>query len=84
MLTGAPQITLCGAFCAKEDTMLEPRNLLLTGFVLLLLGFFIPFLILLHFIPSTFLLNFIAFGASIVGLILGFIGIAFYVERHRR
>ncbi len=64
--------------------MLEPRNLLLIGFVLLLLGFFIPFLILLHLIPSTFLVNFIAFGASIVGLILGFIGIAFYIERHRK
>ncbi len=64
--------------------MFEPRNLLLIGFVMLLLGFFIPFLILLHLIPSTFAVNFLAFGFSIVGLLLGFIGIAFYIERHRR
>ncbi len=64
--------------------MLEPRNLLLIGFALLLLGFLIPFLIVLHLIPSTFFLNFFAFGASIVGLILGFIGIAYYLQRNRK
>ncbi len=64
--------------------MMEPRNFLLIGFVLMLLGFILPFLMLMHTIPSTFLLNFVAYAASFVGLVLGFIGIAFYVQRHRK
>ncbi len=64
--------------------MMEPRKLMLIGFVLLLLGFGLPFLMLLQYIPSTFFLNFFAYSASTLGLILGFIGIAFYVRQNRK
>ncbi len=63
---------------------MESRNLMLIGFLLLLLGFVLPFLMLLHYIPSTFFLNFFAYGASMVGLLLGFIGIALYMRRNRK
>lgn len=64
--------------------MLESRKLMLIGFVLLLLGAGLPFLMLLNYIPSTFFLNFFAYGASTVGLILGFIGIALYMRQNRK
>jgi hypothetical protein len=63
---------------------MESRKLMLIGFVLLLLGFGLPFLMLLGYLPSTFFLNFFSYGASTVGLILGFIGIAFYMRRNRK
>lgn len=62
---------------------MHPRNLALIGFVLVLLGFVVPFLIVLQVLPSTFLLNFLSYGASIVGLFLGMIGAAMYVRIHR-
>ncbi len=61
---------------------MESGKLMLIGVVLLILGFVVPFLMLLQVIPSTFFLNFFAYGASTVGLILGFLGIALYI-RHR-
>ncbi len=63
---------------------MESRNLMLIGFVLLLLGFVLPFLMLLGYIPSTFFLNFFSYSASTLGLLLGFIGIALYMRRNRK
>jgi len=48
------------------------------GFVLLLTGLVLPFLMVLGLVESTFLLNFLAYGSSTAGLILGFVGIARY------
>ena len=52
----------------------DPRFLLSLGLLLLLLGFALPLLMVLHLLESTLLLNFIAWGASVSGLFLGFIG----------
>jgi hypothetical protein len=57
---------------------------ILIGFVLVLLGAVLPFLMVLHYLESTFFLNFFAYGASMVGLILGLIGASQYVNEHRR
>lgn len=54
----------------------EPRFLLSLGLILLFSGWIIPLLIIMHIIPSTFFLNFVAWGASVSGLFLGFIGVA--------
>jgi glucan phosphoethanolaminetransferase (alkaline phosphatase superfamily) len=62
---------------------MQPRNLILIGFVLLLLGFVIPFLIVVRVIPSTFFLNFLSYAASMLGLFLGMIGAVMYVRIHR-
>ena len=56
--------------------MISPRFLLNLGLVLLLMGWLIPFLIILYVIPSTLFLNFLGWGLSISGLFLGFIGAA--------
>ena len=56
--------------------MTNPRFILSLGFILLLMGWIIPFLIILYIIPSTLFLNFLSWGLSVSGLFLGFIGTA--------
>lgn len=58
--------------------------LIVIGFLLSLTGVILPFLIVLHILPSTFFLNFFSYGASILGLFLGMIGVAYYVRRNRK
>ena len=60
--------------------MRSPRFLLILGLFLMLLGIVLPFLMVIHVVPSTFLLNFFSWGASVVGLALGMIGVATYVK----
>ena len=62
----------------------DPRLLLGIGFVLLLVGFALPALMILAMLKSTFFLNFLSYAASFVGLVLGFIGSVLYVGRHRK
>jgi hypothetical protein len=53
-------------------------KLIIVGFVLLLVGVVLPFLMVLGLVESTLLLSFLAYGSSTAGLILGFVGIAQY------
>ena len=59
---------------------MHPRNIILIGFVLVLIGFVVPLLMTLRAIPSTWFLNFLSFAASICGLFLGLIGAAWYTR----
>lgn len=65
--------------------MNSPRYVIyiLIGFLLVLLGAVLPFLIVMQVIESTFFLNFLAYGASMVGLVLGLIGATLYVRDSR-
>ncbi len=64
--------------------MLEhPERLLILATVLLLFGVIMPFLMVIHVVESTFFLNFLSFTASILGSLLGFVGIALYQIRRR-
>jgi hypothetical protein len=62
----------------------NPITVLLAGFALLLVGFALPALMILQMLPSTFFLNFLSYGASFVGLMLGFIGSILITTRGRR
>jgi len=62
----------------------DPRLILVIGFVLVLAGAVLPWLMVLQIIKSTFALNFLAAGASVAGLILGVIGTAYYARLRRR
>ena len=53
------------------------------GFVLVLLGVILPFLMVLRTIQPSFLLGFLSFAASVVGLVLGLIGAALHVRGNR-
>ena len=59
---------------------LSPGWMIGLGFLLVLAGAVIPWLIVLQVIPSTFALNFLSFGASMVGLMLGVAGTAYLVR----
>jgi membrane associated rhomboid family serine protease len=50
----------------------------------MVLGVILPFLMVLHIIASTFFLNFFSYTASLVGLILGLIGSAYYVRLKKK
>lgn len=63
---------------------MRPNRLMVIGFLLVLVGAVLPFLMVLRFVPSTYLLNFIAFAASTVGIFLGIISVAMYVGNTRR
>jgi hypothetical protein len=63
---------------------MPPWSLIALGFLLSMMGVALPFLMLIHLIPSTFFLNFFSFTASMIGLILGIIGVAMYVQHHRK
>jgi len=67
--------------------MSSPHHLvyILIGFVLVVLGAVLPFLMVMRVLEPTFLLSFVSYGASIIGLFLGFIGATMYVrERHNK
>lgn len=63
---------------------LSPGKIILIGFVLVLLGVALPFLMVIKVLPSTFFLNFFSFAASVFGLMLGMYGAATYVRNQRR
>jgi hypothetical protein len=54
------------------------------GFVLVLAGFVLPFLMVLRVIPPSFALSFFSYAASTAGLFLGLIGVAMQMPRRRR
>lgn len=54
----------------------SPWKTFLLGLVLVLLGVVVPLLMVLEVIGAGFLLSFIAYGASIAGLFIGFLGAA--------
>lgn len=62
----------------------SPRFLLSLGFILLLLGSIIPFLIVIHVLSSTFMVNFLAWIATTSGMFLGYIGLAMSVKKNRK
>ncbi len=61
-----------------------PARLILIGFALLLLGFILPFLMVLQLLESTLLLNFIAYLTSFFGLLAGLSGIVTYARERKK
>jgi len=58
----------------------NPRNILILGFILVLLGAVLPALMVFRVIDPTFFLSFVSFGSSVMGLFLGLVGTAYYVR----
>lgn len=57
-----------------------PLFYILIGFVLVVIGAVMPFLMVMQIVRSTIFLNFISYAASISGLLLGILGAALYVR----
>ena len=63
---------------------LRPGTMMLIGFGLLVCGIVIPFLMVIGEMTPGFPLLFLAYIASMGGLILGLIGAALYARDRRR
>jgi hypothetical protein len=61
----------------------HPKATMLVGFIFVLLGVVLPFLMVLKMIQATFFLSFLSFGFSVSGLLLGIVGAASYVKISR-
>ena len=66
----------------KNET--SPTLILSVGFLLVLLGAVLPFLMLLQVLSASFWLSFVSYTATVLGLFLGLIGAASYVQFNRR
>jgi len=58
--------------------------MMLIGFILMLFGIIIPFLMVIGEMEPGFLLLFLSYAASVSGLILGLIGTALYARERRQ
>lgn len=61
----------------------NPLRLIMIGFALLIMGAALPFLMVIGVLTSTLSLNFMAYACSVVGFIVGFIGMAQYRRRSK-
>lgn len=62
---------------------MQPWQMIVLGFVLVLFGFVAPFLMVMRVIESSIVLNVLSYLASVMGLFLGLIGAALYIRSHR-
>lgn len=62
----------------------SPKLLLFIGFVGLVVGVVLPFLMTIRVIEPTLLLNFLAYIASFGGLVVGIAGTVLYWQDTRR
>ncbi|MCS6993443.1 MAG: hypothetical protein N2117_09300 [Anaerolineales bacterium] len=65
---------------------MNPRfayQLIAAAVVMLLLGFILPFSMMIGVLPSTFLLNFFSFAVSVAGLFTGIIALSMLVSNYR-
>ncbi len=53
----------------------SPVQLILIGLVLLLVGFLLPFVMVLRLVEPTLLLGFVSYLASFMGLVIGLYGV---------
>ncbi len=63
---------------------LTPGRMLLIGFILVMAGVALPFLMVMQVIESTIFMNFFAYSLSLIGIILGGLGASMYVKFNRR
>lgn len=66
--------------------MLHPKRQMLIGGTLLVLGWIVTFAIMLEFLPAYIWLNMVAYAVTLVGFILGMIGVGSHIRltmKHR-
>lgn len=62
---------------------LSPFGLMALGFVMLLAGFAIPFLMIIQVLQPSFLGALLSYALSLVGLIVGVIGTAVFARQRQ-
>jgi hypothetical protein len=61
----------------------SPRNLIILGILMMLAGVILPFLMVTKVLESTFFLNFFSYISSVIGMLIGIIGVATYSRTSR-
>lgn len=62
---------------------LSPMQFLVSGFLMVLYGMVMPFLMVMHIVEATFFLSITSYAATFTGLLFGIIGIATYTRERR-
>jgi nitrate reductase gamma subunit len=75
---------LAGYMMSGMKRLTSPRNLFWIGLVCVLLGFILPFLIVLGYLENSFGFSFFIFTLQVIGLILGVIAAAGMALEKRR
>lgn len=57
--------------------------MILVGGGMMLLSIVLPFLMVMQMLRSTFFLNFLAYGLSVAGILIGFVGMVNMVKIRR-
>lgn len=60
------------------------RRFIFIGFLMVLFGFIVPFLMVIQVIPASYFWGFLSYGISVAGLFLGLIGSSQYIKVNRR
>jgi hypothetical protein len=63
---------------------MDYRKLIFIGFLLVLFGFLVPFLMVIKVMEPSFFWSFLSYGASVAGLFLGIVGGSLYVRVKRK
>lgn len=62
----------------------HPERLIVAAVFMLLFGCVMPFLMVIKVFESTFFLNFLSYTMSVLGLLLGIVGIAMLRARRKK
>jgi hypothetical protein len=62
----------------------HPERLVFVGVAMMLFGCIAPFLMVIKVWESTFFLNFLSYTMSVLGMVLGFIGVAMLRAKQKR
>ena len=62
---------------------IDSKKLILFGFLMVLAGAVLPFLIVIKVLESTFFLNFFSFAVSVIGLFIGQLGIVAEIKARK-
>lgn len=65
-------------------SLLTPTRMLIIGFILVMAGVVLPFLMVTQVLESTLFLNFFSYFISLIGVILGGFGATMMVRTNRR
>jgi membrane protein implicated in regulation of membrane protease activity len=62
---------------------MQPWKMIVLGGAMMLVSMVLPWLMVLQILRSTFFLNFLAYGLSVAGMLIGFIGMVSLVKIRR-
>lgn len=63
---------------------MDYRKLIFIGFLMVLFGFIVPFLMVIKLMEPSYFWGFLSYGVSVAGLFVGLIGGSQYVRVHRK